>query len=250
MGKTLFGLIILLFGVLFLLSNIGIIDFNPGMFFATFWPVILILYGLKELLHRHLVNGVAITLIGTAFLLNRFDLISLSLIWNILWPLAIIYFGIRILFGNRRLFSSYSKHGWDEEDWGSDHLESIRGDESVFAGSVQKGMERETWQLDDTDITMFAGEIRLDLSTAIIPERETRLTLRGFAGEITIYVPEDLPICADSWVFAGEINIFNKEESGVWRELSYTSGDYDFADKKLRIKARVVAGEINIKRVH
>jgi lia operon protein LiaF len=265
MGKTVIGLILLLLGALFLLANIGVLDFHLGSFISKYWPMLLILYGLKEVAqgilfakrrtypsHWSLLFGIMVLILGVVFQLNRLDVIepiSWSLIWNIIWPLAIIYIGIRLLFGRRWFTSRYvytkQDHSWDSDEYEYGH--SLK-DRSFFAGSVRLG--RKPWQLEDTVISMFAGEIDLDLTTAILEDGETRVMLKGFAGEITIYIPEDLPVQVDSKVLAGEINVFDQDQSGISREINYTSYDYDIADKKLHLVIYMTFGEINIKRVH
>jgi len=49
-GDALFwGLLILLFGVVFLLRNMGVVDVNVWKFLGKFWPLILIYIGAKNI---------------------------------------------------------------------------------------------------------------------------------------------------------------------------------------------------------
>lgn len=50
MRNVFWGIILIIFGVLFLLDNMDVIDFGEAI--RTFWPVLLILWGLNILLRR------------------------------------------------------------------------------------------------------------------------------------------------------------------------------------------------------
>lgn len=52
-GQSIFwGIILLLFGVLFLLDNLGIMYFNFWGFIGGWWPVILIVLGISIIFKR------------------------------------------------------------------------------------------------------------------------------------------------------------------------------------------------------
>lgn len=46
------GVVFLLFGVLFLLNNLGLIYFNLWDFIADWWPLVLVILGLSIILKR------------------------------------------------------------------------------------------------------------------------------------------------------------------------------------------------------
>lgn len=56
-GPILLPLILMALGVLFLLDNFNVIDFDLGQFLSTWWPVILILIGLNVLIEPWLYRG-------------------------------------------------------------------------------------------------------------------------------------------------------------------------------------------------
>ena len=49
-ARKLFGVIIIVFGILLLLNSAGIADVNIGYLFSNFWPMILIIIGTFMLL--------------------------------------------------------------------------------------------------------------------------------------------------------------------------------------------------------
>lgn len=56
-GPILLPLILITLGVLFLLDNFNVIDFDLGQFLSTWWPIILILIGLNVLIEPWLYRG-------------------------------------------------------------------------------------------------------------------------------------------------------------------------------------------------
>lgn len=49
-GKYTWGIILIIIGLLFLLENLGFLDFSDVI--SRYWPVLLILLGLKIILNR------------------------------------------------------------------------------------------------------------------------------------------------------------------------------------------------------
>ena len=90
------GLIITAGGVVLLLYHMGIIPFNP---LTRFWPLLLILFGVMNLLtHSRRFFGFLLILAGTVLELNKLGLTRLS--FADLWPLAIIAVGLLLMWGS------------------------------------------------------------------------------------------------------------------------------------------------------
>jgi len=102
---SLFGpLILIAIGVLFLLSNAGMLPGSPWEIFARYWPVLLIVASLDGLLRgENLVGSLFMLAVGTVFLLTNLGLLALD-IWRIvfqLWPLLLVALGLDLLIGRR-----------------------------------------------------------------------------------------------------------------------------------------------------
>lgn len=114
--KNLLAFFIILLGIGFLLTNLGIIEGSFSDILSTYWPIAVIWFGLKwffqgipaffHSLKRDRKNigqiiwGLYVTMIGAVLLgnnLNYFDY-TLGDVWNWTWPVLIIYFGFKILF--------------------------------------------------------------------------------------------------------------------------------------------------------
>jgi hypothetical protein len=92
------GLIITLVGVVLTLHNFGY--FHIGEL-RRFWPLLLVILGLSQVLHakrRSPVFGSLLIAAGSALLLSNFGLLHLSLRGLLrFWPLILVAFGVRLL---------------------------------------------------------------------------------------------------------------------------------------------------------
>ena len=100
--QTVIGAIIVIFGILFTLDNMGII--TDAGYYLRFWPVALIVIGLIKIIspahHGERVAGVIVGGIGSLLLLWTLHALSFS-IWN-LWPLVLVFIGAKMLLNPRR----------------------------------------------------------------------------------------------------------------------------------------------------
>lgn len=107
--RILFGLLLIGFGLLFLASQLGIIEIDWSHIFPTFWPVILIYFGLSGMASSGrnssglFWNGF-VALLGVLFLLRNLDLFYMSIgdLVKMAIPAAIILYGIKLIFQNGR----------------------------------------------------------------------------------------------------------------------------------------------------
>ena len=96
MSGLLGGLLIVTVGLVFLLGNLNVI--NSGEVFR-FWPVILVVFGLKNLTEARdrgaAVGGVLLTSVGALLILDRLHVLNVGF-WQ-LWPLLLVGFGFQML---------------------------------------------------------------------------------------------------------------------------------------------------------
>jgi Predicted membrane protein len=115
-GNRLFtGLFIIGIGVFFLLRQLGYVDISLGELFSTFWPVILIFFGLNQLLAGGW-WGMILLVVGGTFLGNNLDLFDWSIgdIVPYLIPFVIIVVGLRMIWRPQR-----NKKSPPSDDWKS-----------------------------------------------------------------------------------------------------------------------------------
>jgi hypothetical protein len=96
-GQWLFGLIILIIGVIFLLENLFGYEIWESVW--LFWPLIFILWGLVEIFQKKSIFfGVILLAIGVIFVAKNFNIYLISeSIWRF-WPVIIIAIGVDQVF--------------------------------------------------------------------------------------------------------------------------------------------------------
>jgi lia operon protein LiaF len=121
--KFTWGLVIIMAGVFFLLNQLGLISFDIGYIFSTYWPVILIYSGLMGFIWKLRVHGggavwsLMLCAVGVIFLLRNLELTTLSVgqMFQFLGPAALILFGLSIIFKPSRS----SRRGGQSWEWDS-----------------------------------------------------------------------------------------------------------------------------------
>ena len=102
-------LILVALGVVFLLSNLGILRDDIWNNIWRLWPVIFIAIGLDSLFRRYEIAGpVFMIVLGSAFLLNSSGVMgwgAWDVLWR-LWPVLLVAVGIEIIIGRRSLWVS------------------------------------------------------------------------------------------------------------------------------------------------
>jgi len=116
-GNWIFGLILLLIGVIFIIENLTDMEIWDKSW--KFWPVILLIWGIKEIFqNKSIFFGVILIAISGIFLSQYFFDISLpGNIWNY-WPLLLIALGVDQVFksfGGNRVRRSRKKEREQEE---------------------------------------------------------------------------------------------------------------------------------------
>lgn len=91
------GILLVVFGALFLADQLGAMSF--GQVFSTWWPALLILVGLLNLLERpaSIFGPIILITVGAVLLLSHLHYLKFESVWR-LWPLVLIAMGLNIVF--------------------------------------------------------------------------------------------------------------------------------------------------------
>lgn len=239
-------LLLIVLGVGFLLHNLGIIHFSP---WVLLWPGTLIWFSVEQLVKIsrqkrgtqdswEIVLWLVLGTAGVYLLLPKLGIPVPSIPWGIIWPLLLILFGIRMLWpGRGRIVKVNVSPGSPKT---GEHR-------SAFIGEYNKGPE--TWVLDDMQIHHGVGSVNLDLTQAIVPDREVFIDIEGYVGDASIYLPPGLPFKAECSLSLGEITVLDQNESGSGRYIKTQSADYDTATRKVNIRVHWRIGEISIRQI-
>lgn len=96
-GNWIFGLILLVIGIIFIVENFT--DLEVWGKIWEFWPIILFIWGIKEIWqNKSIFFGIILIVIGTIFFAQYFfDFVVPENIWKF-WPILIIALGIDQVF--------------------------------------------------------------------------------------------------------------------------------------------------------
>lgn len=173
-----FGLAIIAIGVLFLLDNFGF----PVGFVWHYWPVILIAIGLSKLVDSRdtpgRTGGAIIMIIGIVLIADRIHIPFLRDVnlWS-LWPLALIAFGVIMLWGALEGRSPVPPLGGS-----ADRINQL----AIFGG----GKRKITGDFKGGDVLAIFGGYEVDLRSATMSADEAVINANAMFGGIEIRVPD------------------------------------------------------------
>ena len=179
-----FGLLIILIGVVFTLDNLNIAEARD---YLRYWPAGLIAIGVAKLMevrsgHGSAIGGVLFMLAGGWMLLDTLDLIDVSLVD--FWPLLLVLVGGMIVWQGIR---------------GRQHRPTGASDATVSAIAVLSGVHRgsNSAAFRGGELTAFMGGCEIDLRRAAI-NGEAVIDVFAMWGGIEIRVP-------DNWTVLGRV---------------------------------------------
>jgi predicted membrane protein len=171
--KVVIGIIVLIFGILLFLRNLG---YDIGMSLWSYWPIILIILGLRIIfqprVNRQLVTGAILAIVGVLLILHNLDILHFG--WGIIWPLLIILIGISIIAGHFR----HPGGGV----LGKDHI-----DLSMVLGGGDFRFESK--ELRGGKISAIMGGGQIDLRNADMIDEEIVIDVFTLMGGIELSVP-------------------------------------------------------------
>lgn len=232
-------------GIMLVLTNIGLVDFQFDTAWGYIYPVFFVGLGLVNIVDYitrrggSWIWGSFFIIFGSLLLMDRFEMVAFGF-WDVfkLWPLLIVYLGFSI-FGKNKFQVIYDSkdHNWSYDDSGSSYS---FGDHTF---------NQPNWKVEPINLKTMAGDFYFDFSKAFIPEKEIPIAISTLAGDVSILVPENIDFQVRASVVAGEINVLEQRSDGVRRSLSYKTPDYDEAVQKLDIMIRVKAGSVRVSQV-
>jgi len=197
-GRIFWGLMLICLGVLFLLDQMGRLDF--GDLVGRYWPIVFIVIGVSILLSNNFKNvgsGIFFILFGAFFLLLRLRIFDRA-VWHYIWPLAIIATGLWLL-----LRPAWHPKKNEAGEAGGDDLSISQ----VFSGSSRK-VESQNFRGGKADVVFGSAEI--DLRAARLAGGQATLVLSVVFGEIEVYVPRDWQVVLEGSPVLGSIDSHKK----------------------------------------
>jgi len=179
-GVSLAGLVLLILGTLFLLDNLNLIYFDPGDFLHHWWPAILILGGLNELLRTNRSGGWFLIGFGVILLLKINHVID----GHLLFALILILIGIGLLIRPRLCW-------WGASPTVSQSSADKIKLQAIFAGSHENVTSQ---NFSGGDIEVVFGKMTVDFRNIKMPPGRCRLNVETIFGHTTLLVPPEIRI--------------------------------------------------------
>lgn len=182
-SQVVLGLLVIFFGLLFLLDNLDILDLHRAV---SFWPMVFIIAGTVKLCDTETrggqLMGAGLAGLGVLMILDRMDIIDFNV--RTLWPLFLIGAGGFLLYRaieTRRAGPAVSL----DKDGGP-------GSDVVDVAAIVGGFERRvsSQNFRGGEITAVMGGCSLDMRTASI-QGEAVINVFAFWGGVTIKCPPD-----------------------------------------------------------
>ena len=107
--------------------------------------------------------------------------------------------------------------------------------------------DREPWVLRSMSVWNFIGEMRFDMSLAMMEGKEATLVLQGCIGNLDIVVPDEMGLYVEGTVYVGQLGIAGTKREGVVNRLTWQSPNFATADTKVKLIITYYVGDVNIK---
>jgi hypothetical protein len=102
--------------------------------------------------------------------------------------------------------------------------------------------------LGPTRFSTVFGEIRLDLTAAVLPEGETHISVGTVFGEVRVLLPPGVGARVRAGTAIGEVEVLGRRGGAFFVELEATTEDWDTAPQRMKLDVRTVLGEVAVRR--
>lgn len=242
-------------------------NLSSGTFVA---PLIFFLLGLFFYKRKHTFLSMLFFIISVSIFFDQ--LLGLNFI-SLLIAILALYYGIRLVRSpKKKVNPSEDKKSEkrkktedplteDKPNHPNDLVRNIHGETEaegervVFTPTIRRSFigdihyTGESFDLNDLTIWNGIGDVRLDLSKAMIPEGETVIIVQCIIGQIDFYIPEDLAVMIQSSTIIGEVSLFHEKHEGINQQLSMATRHYKEVPRRVKLILSTVIGEVKVRAV-
>lgn len=204
--RILIGIFIFALGILFLLSNLDMLDPSIPRFLFS-WEVILIIVGVFILIKSNDIAGYILITIGTIFLISHHYNFNA---WDF-WPVVLIIVGGYILL-NRGKTGHCKRDRYEKTRSNDDFIDEV----AVFGGG-KRIITSQNFQ--GGKVTAIFGGSEIDLYEAKLSPGENVIDITAMFGGVSFYVPKDWKIIINiTPVFGGFADERRRDPNVVYHE--------------------------------
>jgi len=212
MRSNLFGILLVTFGFLFLLDNLGMIEF--GDFMHRFWPLILILIGLSLIFRSR----------------NKPHDVTQQ-------AQQPSYQSATIPPPQPQTHQTYS-----QPSYATSNVDMLNVSE-VF-GELRLDIVSQNFR--GGRVSNVFGEVRIDLTKTILADGDSVIDISAVFGDIVLLVPREMAFSIQANVSVGDIRVFDMKRDGLFCKLNYKTANLDSSPKRLHIVTSSVFGECKV----
>jgi hypothetical protein len=167
--------------------------------------------------------GLALILVGLTLLVGVLFRVN---VWTFCWPAGLIALGGWLL-----LRPALARSG-------------TRVRVHPLADVRRKG----AWDVGNEEIWILVGDVRLDFSEASLAEGESTIKLFGLVGEVTLIVPEGVPVSVSSYAILTDGRAYGKKLEQFVTPFQVESEGYSEATARVRIEGYFVVNDLKVRR--
>lgn len=221
-GNILWGIVLIVLGVVFGLNSLDITDID--FFFDGWWTLIIIIPCFIDLFTDNDKTGSIIGLvIGFVLLLCCQDFLSFELVWKLLLPVILVIIGLSMIFKD-----FLKREVSDEIEKLNKTNKNTKEYCAVFSG---QDINFEKEEFKGANVSAIFGGIKLDLRNAIIKNNQV-ININAIFGGVDILVPDNIKVITQSTSIFGGVD--NKKFNNDGKMILY-------------INATAVFGGVDIK---
>lgn len=205
MKNKIWGVVLVVLGILIGLKLTGIMDFN--IFFEGWWTLFIIIPSLVGFLTEKEKTGNLIgIIIGVVLLLCSQHILSYEKVWKLAVPAILVIIGLSFIFKD-----TFNKKVSEEIKELNKNRSNKNEHCATFSGTT---VNFDSEKFTGTDLTAIFGGIECNLKRAII-EEDVVINVNSIFGGIDIYVPNDVKVKVKSSAIFGGVSDErkSKEES-------------------------------------
>lgn len=180
------GIMIVTFGLLFMLRNMNVIDNNTWRVVFS-WPMLLVALGVVNLADRKYSWGLLLLGIGSIFLADRYYDLHYNL-FSFFWPVIIIVIGIGMIF-SKTFYTKTFKHHRHFHPLTRETLEGDYLDEAAIFGGSERVIHSTDFR-GGKIVSIFGGS-KIDLTQCQLASGDNIIEMTAIFGGSTLIVPND-----------------------------------------------------------
>ncbi len=192
-GNVMWGITLILVGILIGINNLNIAKFN--IFFEGWWTLFIIIpFGIGLFTDENKIGNAIGVFIGIFLLLVSRGIVEFDLIWDLILPGILIIIGLTLIFKNYFIDQEIKKI-----------KQNIGEDDGYWATFGVQNLKFVDEEFKSTELNAIFGSIKIDLTQAIIKE-DIIIKASAIFGGIEILVPQGVRIKLKSLPIFGGTN--------------------------------------------